>query len=53
MAGQKFEYDESGSTFLYFLISFLGLVLVPSTFYFWPTEVKEGKDIVSKVAYRS
>ncbi|KAL7639786.1 UNVERIFIED_CONTAM: hypothetical protein RMT77_009196 [Armadillidium vulgare] len=38
MAGQKFQYDESGSTFLYFLISFLGLVLVPCTFIFWPAE---------------
>lgn len=43
MAGQKFEYDESGSTFLYFLISFLGLVLVPCTFYFWPAEAIQGK----------
>lgn len=36
MAGQKFQYDESGSTFFYFVTSFLGLVLVPCTFYFWP-----------------
>lgn len=36
MAGMKFEYDESGSTFFYFLTSFLGLVLLPCTFYFWP-----------------
>ncbi|XP_077285756.1 translocation protein Sec63 isoform X2 [Arctopsyche grandis] len=36
MAGQKFEYDESGATFFYFLLSFLALVLVPATFYYWP-----------------
>ncbi|MCL4123746.1 UNVERIFIED_CONTAM: hypothetical protein GTU68_058152 [Idotea baltica] len=41
MAGQKFEYDESGSTFLYFLISFLGLVLVPCTLYFWPNDTAQ------------
>lgn len=43
MAGMKFEYDESGSTFFYFLTSFLGLVLLPCTFYFWPDGNKEGK----------
>jgi len=36
MAGQKFEYDESGSTFLYFVLSFLALILFPCTYYFWP-----------------
>lgn len=36
MAGQKFQYDESGSTFLYFVLSFLALILIPCTYYFWP-----------------
>lgn len=36
MAGQKFQYDESGGTFYYFILSFLALLLIPSTFYFWP-----------------
>ena len=36
MGGQKFEYDEKGSTFLYFLLSFLALCLLPATYYFWP-----------------
>ncbi|XP_011506359.1 PREDICTED: translocation protein SEC63 homolog [Ceratosolen solmsi marchali] len=36
MSGQKFQYDESGGTFFYFLLSFLALLLVPSTFYLWP-----------------
>ncbi|XP_076062553.1 translocation protein Sec63 isoform X2 [Oratosquilla oratoria] len=44
MAGQKFEYDESGSTFFYFITSFLGLVLVPCTFYFWPAEELPAED---------
>lgn len=42
MGGQKFEYDESGSTFFYFVLSFLALILVPATFYYWPRKRKEG-----------
>lgn len=41
MGGQKFEYDESGSTFFYFVLSFLALILVPATFYYWPKKRKE------------
>lgn len=41
MGGQKFEYDESGSTFFYFLLSFLALILIPATFYYWPKKRKE------------
>ncbi|XP_014251168.1 translocation protein SEC63 homolog [Cimex lectularius] len=36
MGGQKFQYDESGGTFFYFLLSFLALILIPSTYYCWP-----------------
>lgn len=42
MGGQKFEYDESGSTFFYFVLSFLGLILIPCTFYYWPRKKREG-----------
>lgn len=42
MGGQKFEYDESGATYFYFVLSFLALVLVPATFYYWPRKRKEG-----------
>ncbi|XP_020622876.1 translocation protein SEC63 homolog [Orbicella faveolata] len=35
MAGAQFEYDEKGTTFYYFLISFFGIVLVPVTYYVW------------------
>lgn len=43
MAGQKFQYDESGGTFFYFILSFLALILIPATFYFWPKKKTEGK----------
>lgn len=42
MAGQKFQYDESGGTFFYFLLSFLALILIPATLYYWPRKKKEG-----------
>lgn len=41
MGGQKFQYDESGGTFFYFILSFLALILIPATFYFWPRKKKE------------
>ncbi|XP_071549414.1 translocation protein SEC63 homolog isoform X2 [Panulirus ornatus] len=44
MTGMKFEYDESGSTFFYFLTSFLGLLLLPCTFYFWPADKIEEQE---------
>jgi len=43
MAGQKFQYDESGNTFLYFLLSFLAFILFPCTYYFWPTPEDKSK----------
>lgn len=43
MGGQKFQYDESGGTFFYFLLSFLALVLIPTTIYTWPWKKKEVK----------
>ncbi|KAL1491436.1 hypothetical protein ABEB36_012035 [Hypothenemus hampei] len=38
--GQKFQYDESGGTFFYFLLSFLALVLIPVTIFYWPRKKK-------------
>ncbi|KAK9888878.1 hypothetical protein WA026_001099 [Henosepilachna vigintioctopunctata] len=38
--GQKFQYDESGGTFFYFLLSFLALILIPATIYYWPKKKK-------------
>jgi translocation protein SEC63 len=45
--GQKFQYDESGSTFFYFILSFLALILVPATIYFWPRK-KKSEGILKK-----
>ncbi|XP_015784366.1 translocation protein SEC63 homolog [Tetranychus urticae] len=42
--GSKFQYDESGGTFFYFLLSFLALVVIPCTYYLWPYEKKKDKD---------
>uniref|UniRef100_A0A8C5GG04 J domain-containing protein n=1 Tax=Gouania willdenowi TaxID=441366 RepID=A0A8C5GG04_GOUWI len=38
MAGQQFQYDDSGNTFFYFLTSFVGLIVIPATYYFWPRD---------------
>jgi preprotein translocase subunit Sec63 len=52
MAGQKFQYDESGGTFFYFILSFLALILIPATFYFWPKQRKEGKIPSNRVTFQ-
>ena len=36
MAKTNFQYDETGNTFYYFFLTFLGAILIPSTYYFWP-----------------
>jgi len=43
MAGAQFEYDEKGTTFYYFLISFYGIVLVPVSYYVWKVTKLPGK----------
>ena len=43
MAGAQFEYDEKGTTFYYFLLSFFGIVLVPVTYYVWKVTKLPGK----------
>ena len=42
MGKTNFQYDESGNTFYYFLLTFLSFILFPSTYYFWPEEEKVG-----------
>ncbi|KAL3998451.1 Sec63 Brl domain family protein [Acanthocheilonema viteae] len=37
MGRAQFEYDEVGNTFYYVLVSFYALVLIPATFFFWPS----------------
>jgi len=44
MPKTNFQYDESGNTFYYFLLTFLGIILFPSTYYFWPAEEKVDPD---------
>lgn len=51
MSGQKFQYDESGGTFFYFLLSFLALLLVPATYYLWPRCSKPGLHILFLLFY--
>ncbi|XP_022178428.1 translocation protein SEC63 homolog [Myzus persicae] len=51
MAGQKFQYDESGATFFYFLLSFLALLLVPGTYYWWPRKQKEDPKALASECY--
>lgn len=36
MARAKLEYDDSGSTFYYFLVSFYGVFLLIITYFLWP-----------------
>jgi len=45
MAGQKFEYDESGSTFYYFLLCFLGLVLGPASYVYFIKDDKKDETV--------
>jgi len=51
MAGQKFQYDESGATFFYFLLSFLALILIPGTYYWWPRKQKEDPKALASECY--
>ncbi|XP_007891088.1 translocation protein SEC63 homolog [Callorhinchus milii] len=43
MAGQQFQYDDSGNTSFYFLTSFVGLLVIPATFYLWPRDLIDEK----------
>jgi len=43
MPGMQFEYDEHGGTFYYFLLSFIALILIPATYYFWPRKSSKGE----------
>ncbi|XP_059158814.1 translocation protein SEC63 homolog [Physella acuta] len=44
MAGMQFEYDEEGGTFFYFLLSFWALLLIPATYFLWPSKQKTATD---------
>lgn len=46
MAGQQFQYDDSGNTFFYFLTSFVALIVIPATYYLWPRDQHAGKGLL-------
>ncbi|TRY64193.1 hypothetical protein TCAL_10812 [Tigriopus californicus] len=41
MGKTNFQYDETGNTYYYVFLTFLGFVLFPSTYYFWPKTEQE------------
>ncbi|ENN75196.1 hypothetical protein HUJ04_002272 [Dendroctonus ponderosae] len=49
--GQKFQYDESGGTFFYFLLSFWALILGPVTLFYWPRKQKRNPDEEKKLCH--
>ena len=36
MGKGNFQYDETGTTYYYVFLTFLGFFLFPATYYFWP-----------------
>ncbi len=40
MARARLEYDDSGTTFYYFLLSFYALILLPVTYFLYPRKAK-------------
>ena len=39
----QFEYDDKGTTFYYFLLSFFAMVLLPATYFLWPDKKSQCK----------
>lgn len=48
MAGTKFQYDESGTTFYYFVLTFMALVIIPVTYFYWPRAKTEDETAASE-----
>ncbi|VDN50841.1 unnamed protein product [Dracunculus medinensis] len=44
MSRAQFEYDEVGNTFYYVIVSFYALILLPLTYFFWPSSKKVGSE---------
>ena len=44
MGKTNFQYDETGNTYYYVFLTFLGLVLIPSTYYYWPRKEDDGTE---------
>ena len=51
MGKTQFQYDETGNTYYYVFLTFLGLVLIPSTYYFWPFQKEVEIDPDKKKKY--
>lgn len=39
----KFEYDENGAKFVYFILAFYAMIIVPCTYIFWPKKHVKSK----------
>eukprot|EP00794_Sanderia_malayensis_P000374 gene374-1007_t len=39
----QFEYDDKGTTFYYFLLSFFAMILLPATYFLWPDKSPQNK----------
>ena len=53
MGKTQFQYDETGNTYYYVFLTFLGLILIPSTYYFWPFQKEVEIDPEKKKKYIS
>ena len=51
MGKTQFQYDETGNTYYYVFLTFLGLILIPSTYYFWPFQKEPEIDPEKKKKY--
>ena len=49
--GQQFIYDEKGSTFLYFLLSFFAMLLIPITYLIWPKSSKDEEKRIQNLCH--
>lgn len=54
MGKYNFQYDETGNTYYYVFLTFLGLVLIPATSYFWPNRESDPdkKKLYASIAAR-
>ncbi len=44
MGKGNFQYDETGNTYSYVVLTFLTMILVPATIYWWPSKSSSDKD---------
>ena len=51
MGKTNFQYDETGNTYYYVFLTFLGMTLLPCTYYFWPSWSPIDESIEKKKKY--